>query len=328
MSKNNKAHIKKRIFDIIQIGNKEDFPSRAFDIFIVITILLNVLMMFCDTFEQFSPFFKIFKIIEIVTIGIFCVEYILRIWTSDYLYPEKTKKGAALKFLVSYDGIIDLLTILPFFYLSGFVVFRMLRVVRIFHLFRINAQYDSFHVITAVLSDKKNQILSSLFIIFVLMLGSSLGMYSVEHEAQPEVFKNAFSGLWWSMSTMLTVGYGDIYPITTLGQIMAILIAFLGVGAVAIPTGIISAGFVEQYSKTRHADQTYYDIDDIGELYIGEENPFIGRHIGDIQDEYKMHILVIIRGNLTIIATNSALVEEGDVLVIRSKQIKKGQKRK
>lgn len=323
MSKKNKAHIKKRIFDIIQIGNKEDFPSRFFDIFIVITILLNVLIMFCDTFEQLSPFFKTFKVIEIITIGIFCVEYVLRIWTSNYLYPEKTKKGAILKFLVSYDGIIDLLTILPFFYLSGFIVFRMLRVVRIFHLFRINAQYDSFHVITSVLADKKNQILSSLFIIAILMLGSSLGMYSVEHEAQPEIFKNAFSGLWWSMSTMLTVGYGDIYPITTLGQVMAIFIAFLGVGAVALPTGIISAGFVEQYSKTRHADETYYDVEDIGEILVDEGNAFIGRRIGDIQDEYRIHILVIMRNNLTIIATNSALVEEGDVLIIRSKQIKK-----
>ena len=81
------------------------------------------------------------------------------------------------------------------------------------------------------------------------MLASSLCMYSVEHDTQPDVFRNAFSGVWWSMSTLLTVGYGDIYPVTTLGRVMAICIAYLGVGAVAIPTGIISAGFVEQYHR-------------------------------------------------------------------------------
>ena len=73
-------------------------------------------------------------------------------------------------------------------------------------------------------------------------------MYSLEHEAQPEVFKNAFSGIWWSVSTLLTVGYGDIYPVTVLGKMFSIIITFLGVGMVAIPTGILSAGFVEQYS--------------------------------------------------------------------------------
>ena len=87
--------------------------------------------------------------------------------------------------------------------------------------------------------------------IVMLMIASSLCMYSIEHNAQPEAFKNAFSGIWWSVSTLLTVGYGDIYPITTLGKFMAIVIAFLGVGMVAIPTGIISAGFVEHYSRIK-----------------------------------------------------------------------------
>lgn len=144
--------------------------------------------------------------------------------------------------MVSFDGVVDILTIVPVFFLSGFVIFRMLRVARIFHLFRLNARYDSFNVITTVLYEKRNQIISSVFIVVILMLASSLCMYSVEHDAQPEVFRNAFSGVWWSMSTLLTVGYGDIYPITTLGRLMAICIAYLGVGVVAIPTGIISAG--------------------------------------------------------------------------------------
>lgn len=101
------------------------------------------------------------------------------------------------------------------------------------------------------------------------MLASSLCMYSVEHDTQPDVFRNAFSGVWWSMSTLLTVGYGDIYPVTTLGRVMATCIAYLGVGAVAIPTGIISAGFVEQYQrKSSLSNLKNADIKQIAEIFV------------------------------------------------------------
>ena len=162
---------------------------------------------------------------------------------------------AVCKYVFSFSGIVDLLSFLPYylpvFFPSGAVAFRMFRVVRIFRLFRINAYYDSLNVITQVLASKAQQLLSSVFIILVLMIASSLCMYSLEHDAQPEVFSNAFSGIWWSVSTLLTVGYGDIYPITTMGKIFSIFITFLGVGMVAIPTGIISAGFVDQYSRIK-----------------------------------------------------------------------------
>lgn len=93
----------------------------------------------------------------------------------------------------------------------------------------------SFKLITEVLNSKRQQLFSSVFTILILMLASSLCMYSLEHEAQPEVFTNAFSGIWWAASTLLTVGYGDIYPITALGKLFGIFITFLVVGMVAIP---------------------------------------------------------------------------------------------
>ena len=255
---------KKRIFDIIQIGQRGDIPSRAFDFCLVAIIALNILVLILETFNLPAGFLKLLHIIEIVTVALFGIEYLLRIWTAEFLYPEVSRGKAILKFLLSYDGIVDLLTILPAFFLSGFSAFRMLRVVRIFHLFRINATYDSFNVITTVLKEKRNQIFSSLFIVIVLMFASSLCMYSVENNAQPDVFDNAFSGMWWSISTILTVGYGDIYPITILGRILAIIIALLGVGVVAIPTGIISAGFVEHYNtqvqKSTNAAASVNDI--------------------------------------------------------------------
>lgn len=323
MSEKAKKPLKKRIFDIIQIGNKDDFISRFFDWFIVIVISLNILTVFLETFDELDGLQTLFNVIEIVTISIFCIEYILRIWTADYLYPDEKGLTARWKFLCSFDGIVDLLTILPFFFLDGFIVFRMLRVVRIFHLFRVNAHYDSFHVITTVLSEKKNQIISSVFIIIVLMLASSLGMYSVEHDAQPDAFRNAFSGIWWSVSTLLTVGYGDIYPITVIGKLMAICIAFLGVGVVAIPTGIISAGFVEQYTKNQHSDVRFSDINEVGEILIDKKSEFKGMRVQDAAEKYNMRILVILRGELTVIPVDDLKMKQNDILIVKSEKLVK-----
>ena len=279
-------------------------------------ICANILVTFLQTFDELTFLFPAFHVIEVITILIFCVEYILRIWTADYLYPDKNEFRSRLRFLISFDGIIDLLTILPFFFLSGMVIFRMLRVARIFHLFRLNARYDSFNVITTVLFEKRNQIISSVFIVLILMLASSLCMYSVEHDSQPEVFRNAFSGIWWSMSTLLTVGYGDIYPITTLGRIMAICIAYLGVGAVAIPTGIISAGFVEQYQrKSSLSNIKEADIHEIAEIFVDKR--FAGKSVEEMEEAEQVTIFLILREDLSILPQKDTILKLNDIIVIR-----------
>ena len=309
--------LKKKIFNIIQIGDKSNRISRVFDIFITITIVLNILVTFAQTFDELSRITMGLKAIEYVTLGIFCVEYVLRIWTAEYLYPNIGRKQAKLRFLISFDGVIDLLTIVPVFFLSGFVIFRMLRVARIFHLFRLNAKYDSFNVITTVLYEKRNQIISSVFIVLILMLASSLCMYSVEHDTQPDVFRNAFSGVWWSMSTLLTVGYGDIYPVTTLGRVMAICIAYLGVGTVAIPTGIISAGFVEQYQrKSSLSNLKNADIKQIAEIFVDKR--YAGKSIEEVEEQEQLTIFLILREDLSILPQKDTLLKQGDIIIIRA----------
>ena len=308
--------MKEKIFNIIQIGDKSNKISRAFDIFITIIIVGNIIVTFLETFDQLSSFSGLFKIVEIVTVFVFCVEYILRIWTANYLYPEVTAGHARFKFLISFDGIVDLLTIIPAFFLSGFVIFRMLRVARIFHLFRLNAKYDSFNVITTVLYEKRNQIISSVFIVLILMLASSLCMYSVEHEAQPAVFRNAFSGIWWSMSTLLTVGYGDIYPITTLGRIMAICIAYLGVGAVAIQTGIISAGFVEQYQrKSSISNLKDADIQEIAEVFVDKR--YAGKTVEEMEEAQQITIFLVLRDDFSVLPQKNTVLKLNDIIIIR-----------
>ena len=309
---------RKRVFDIIQIGNTSDRPSRYFDIFIAVVIIANISVLFLETFQSLSEYFGLFDAIDDITVSIFIVEYILRIWTADFLFPEQKRGVAIFRFITSANGIIELLTILPFFFLSGMVVFRMLRVVRIFHLFRLNSHYDSFSVIRTVLNEKKNQILSSLFIIFIVIMASSLLMYNVENKVQPESFENAFSGLWWSVSTILTIGYGDIYPVTILGKILGVLISFLGVFAVALPTGIISAGFVEQYQEMKAVERSgSADLDmPTHNVIVDIDSRWIGKSSQELEEEFGLMLVLVRRGRDVVRPTEQYHVEVGDMLVL------------
>lgn len=141
-------------------------------------------------------------------------------------------------------------------------------------------------------------------------------MYSVEHEAQPTVFRNAFSGIWWSMSTLLTVGYGDIYPVTTLGRIMAICIAYLGVGAVAIPTGIISAGFVEQYQrKSGILDYRRSDIREIAELFVDKQ--YAGKTVEELEETEQFNVYLLLRDGLSVLPQKDLILKQNDIIIIR-----------
>ena len=196
------------------------------------------------------------------------------------------------------------------------MAFRMVRIVRIFRLFRINYYFDSLSVITAVLKNRKQQLMSSVFIIGMLMIASSLCMYSLEHEAQPEVFSNAFSGIWWAASSLLTVGYGDIYPITTLGKIFGIFITFLGVGVVAIPTGIISAGFVEQYTEMKNAVHvgTERDMQFI-KIPLKENDDWVGKRVCELGLPERVVMAMVKRGERNMIPRGDMRLLEGDVII-------------
>ena len=248
--------VKDKVFRMVEVGFVEDTISRAYDIVNLLIIVLNLVVSVALTFDNVrADYGSVLLAIEAFTIAFFALDYALRIWTADRLYPDRSYPMAILRYMASAAGIVDLLSFLPFyipvFSPAGAAAFRLFRVMRIFKLFRIGAYSDSLSIICTVIYNKRQQLFSSVFIILVLMVASSLCMYNVEHEAQPEVFKNAFSGMWWAGSTLLTVGYGDIYPVTVMGKLMGTIIAFLGVGVVAIPTGILSAGFMEQYNEAK-----------------------------------------------------------------------------
>ncbi|MBR6228591.1 MAG: ion transporter [Eubacterium sp.] len=311
---------KRRLFEVIQLGYKEDRLSCFCDYVIVLAILVNLSILVINTFDFSNQIQVYLNTAEAVTVVIFVIEYILRILTADLLYPNLGPVRSRLKFIFSLEGMIDLLALLPYFFLmlpAGIVAFRILRVFRVFHLFRINTQYDAFNVVIDVLRDKKEQIFSSVILIFVLMLASSVAIYSLEHDAQPEAFSNAFSGMWWSVSTLLTVGYGDIYPITIAGRVFTIITAFLGVGMVAIPTGIISAGFVERYTRMKSLAGKSTD-DQMRFIMITSEagHPWVGKTIKEVPLPPEFLIVTIIRDGEIIIPHGDTMLVAEDHIVL------------
>ena len=240
--------LRRKIYAVIQPSEGSNAASSVFDWFIITLILINVFLVILDTFSGISePAKRVFSVIETVSVIIFTAEYLLRLQTADLLFPNS--KNARIKYMFSFMALIDLLAILPF-YLPFIIpidlrVLRMVRLLRLLRLLKVNRYTSALSAVGNVLRKKATQLLSSLFVVMILMVIASVLMYSIEYDAQPGVFENAFSGFWWAIATMTTVGYGDIYPITVTGKILGALIALLGIGLVAVPTGIISAGFVE-----------------------------------------------------------------------------------
>ncbi len=331
MMKENKSvwlQRRRRAFEIIEVGTSEDFPSRAYDIANVTAILVNIAVTVLYTFDEMElNFGPLLLSLETVTIAFFAVDYFLRVWTSIFLYPNRSEGRAVWKYTSSLTGLIDLLSFLPYylpiFFPAGTAVFRMFRVVRIFRLFQINAYYDSLNVIVEVLNSKRQQLMSSVFIIFVMMLASSLCMYSVEHAAQPEVFQNAFSGIWWAMSTLLTVGYGDIYPVTTLGKIIGIIIAFLGVAVIAIPTSIISAGFVDQYSRLKRISE-YASEENVHFIKVSlhKNDSWVGQTIMELQLPHGVIVAMVRRGQENIVPRGDVELKAYDTVVLGAEALK------
>jgi len=245
--------IKKKVFEIIEPARGVSRLSGVFDWFITTLILASVVSVFVVTFDIPDWLNSFLFKFEVVAVAIFTVEYLLRIWTADLLYKDKTPFMARLQYVVSAMAIVDLVAILPF-YLPMFLPtsvlgMRALRLVRLFRILKLNRYSAAMASIGRVIKEKRRELSGSFFFVALLMVISSLLMYAIEHDAQPQVFKNAFSGLWWAVATLTTVGYGDIYPVTVLGRIIGAFIAILGIAAVAIPTGIISSGLIESMSR-------------------------------------------------------------------------------
>jgi voltage-gated potassium channel len=216
-------------------------------------------------------YYPIAQGIEFFSVIIFTIEYGLRLWTATLMFPTLSKTKARVKYASKFMAVVDLLAILPFYLPFIFPVdlrvLRMLRMLRLLRLFKVSRYTDSIKTIANVFKSRAPQLISSTLIVFLLMVIASVVMFNLENEVQPDVFENAFSGMWWAVATFTTVGYGDIFPITAGGRLVAGLLSMLGIGLVAVPTGIISAGFIEQINLDKNEVETKTeDVDQIGKI--------------------------------------------------------------
>jgi len=249
--------VKKRIYKLVEKGSHGSFINAGFDYFIMVLIVLNVIALMFETFpeirESWSGFLTGF---EIVSVMIFSTEYVLRLYVSDITHPSKSRFKSMLKFIFSTYGLIDLLAIMPF-YLPFLITIdlrflRLIRLMRFFRVLKINRYNNSLFQIWSVIKDKKPELLITGFVSVLVLFIASFLMYEVEGQVQPEKFPNILESFWWAIATLTTVGYGDVYPITGLGKFISGLIAVMGIGLIALPTGIISAGFMEKINKKKH----------------------------------------------------------------------------
>lgn len=224
--------MKEKIKSIVELNDNR--PSRYFAFFIQALILLSVITFSIETIPNLKPQTRvILRSIEFFSVLVFTTEYLLRIYVSD----------SKPRFIFSFFGIIDLLAILPF-YLSFGVDLRSLRALRFLRLFRVLklVRYNKAmnHFVRAMASAKE-QIFLFIFITVILIYFAAVGIYYFENEAQPDKFSSIFDSLWWAIITLTTVGYGDVYPITVGGKVFTFIILMIGLGIVAVPTGIISS---------------------------------------------------------------------------------------
>jgi len=216
--------------------------SRWFAFFIQTLILVSIVTFSVETLPNLKTETRtILRIIEIFCVVVFTIEYILRIYVAD----------SKPRFIFSFFGLIDLLAILPF-YLSFGVDLRSLRALRFLRLFRVLklVRYNKAmnHFIKAM-SSAKEQIFLFIFITVILIYFAAVGIYYFENEAQPEKFTSIFDSLWWAIITLTTVGYGDVYPITVVGKVFTFMILLIGLGIVAVPTGIIASALTQSVDK-------------------------------------------------------------------------------
>ena len=250
------SNLKKRLFEILDIASSDDLPSKMFDVFIMTLISLNVIVVILETVKSLaSRYTHIFTAFELFSVAVFTVEYILRLWTCTSDKKFEHPLTGRLRFATTPLALIDLMAILPFYLPMSITLdlrfVRALRLFRLFRLFKMARYSESMQIMGNVLKQKKEELIITVFSVIMLLVFASSLMYFIESQTQPEAFSSIPAAMWWGVATLTTVGYGDVYPITPIGKLLAAIISILGVGIFALPAGILASGFAELIQKKR-----------------------------------------------------------------------------
>jgi voltage-gated potassium channel len=264
-----KKKIRESIYEILEKPEDNGKKNKKYTVFntaLTVLICLNIIAVFVASFDEIYVKYKqLFNYFEYFSIAVFTIEYLLRIWTA---FGQSTKSKTP--YIFSFYGLTDLLAILPFYlpFIFG-IDLRILRVFRLFRVVKLFRYNNSFDLIAKVLKNEKDKLVATVFIMIILILFASSMMYLFENKAQPDTFPNIPTTLWWAVATLTTVGYGDTYPITVLGKLLGGIIAILGIGLVAMPSGIIAMGLIEEVRSQSADPEDVHKFLNTLEKYVG-----------------------------------------------------------
>lgn len=247
------SRLRRRAHEILEPARSGDTPSKIADGLIGTMIVVAVLAVCLESVPELGlAYARQFAAIELVTIAFFSIEYLLRIWSA----PAASGASAFIarrRYIFSFYGLIDLLSILPF-YLAVLIPgldLRFLRIIRILRILKVSHYNSALEDLFRAVHDERKSFISAAYILLTVLLISSSLAYYAEHEAQPDDFRSIPHAIWWSVITLTTVGYGDVAPVTLLGKIIGVFTALGGVCTVALLTGIVANSFAAQTSRKR-----------------------------------------------------------------------------
>lgn len=250
-----RTSLRRRVHEIVEVGRPGDGASRLFDTALVVLIFLNVVALILET--ERALYLKaplLFDVFEASSVMVFTVEYAFRLWScvEDPRFAHPV--WGRLRFALSPMAFVDLVAILPFYLIFLGLDLRFARSFRLLRLFRV-AKLGRYVValssIHRAIASRREELVITILVIALLLVGAAALMYFVEREAQPDAFSSIPAAMWWAVATLTTVGYGDVYPITALGRLLGAIIAILGVGLFALPAGIISSAFLDEVQRRR-----------------------------------------------------------------------------
>lgn len=237
-----KIELREKIFSIIEVSTDDNLLSKIYDYFMMIIIILSLIPL------AFKSTNKVFNAIEMFSTFIFITDYMLRWITADIKYNDTSVKSF-IRYPFSFMAIIDLFSVLPSITMinSGFKVLRVLRLVRTFRVFKLFRYSKNIQIISNVLKKSK----SALITVGTLAIGYTVICALIIFNVEPDSFENFFEAIYWATVSLTTMGYGDIYPVTDFGRIITMLSAFVGIAIVALPAGIITAGYMSEIESNK-----------------------------------------------------------------------------
>lgn len=235
-------NLKKRIYEIVEASKNQDTASLAYDVMILVAVVVGLIPLTMKTENIYT------KILDLTVVIIFILDYVLRIYTADYKMGIKSYK-AYLYYAFTPMAIVDLVSIIPVLTLAfpNSTLLSMSRILRVLRVFKFARYSKTMATITNVLKKVRRQLMAVLFLTAVYIIASAMIMFQVE----PDSFNTFFDAVYWATVSITTIGYGDIAPITIEGRIITMLSSLVGVAVIALPSGIITAAYMEEIKKKK-----------------------------------------------------------------------------